>query len=67
MVTTLYINKMSRSVDFTYKYEEIDGTAKELRYSVEIPYRDDVKELSHRILATEMPPLRRYLELDSGE
>lgn len=60
------MSTMSRQVDFIHKYKGFDGSAKELRYSLDVPYREDPKELFHRIVATELGPIRRYLD-NTGE
>lgn len=57
---------MSKMAKFIYSFEDYDGTAKELCYSMDLPYKDDPKELFHRIVATELGPIRRYLD-NTGE
>lgn len=49
-------------VDFKYKFQDINGTTRELCYPLDIPYTEDPKELVHRIVASEMHPVMRYLD-----
>lgn len=53
---------MSTKIDFVYNFKDIDGSAKELRYPLEIPYTNDVTELKHQIVASEMRPIMKFLE-----
>lgn len=51
-----------RKVEFLYKFTNIDGKTKELCYPLDIPYTEDAKELCHRIVASEMHPVMKYLD-----
>ncbi|GAB0087465.1 protein C12orf4 [Sergentomyia squamirostris] len=49
---------------FVYTYKNYDGSEKTLKYPIEIPYRDNCAELAHRIVATELDPVMKYLDAD---
>uniref|UniRef100_A0A8D8BGN9 Protein C12orf4 homolog n=1 Tax=Culex pipiens TaxID=7175 RepID=A0A8D8BGN9_CULPI len=54
----------SKVVDFRYEYQNCDDTMAKLVYPVEIPFRGQVPELAHRIVAERMDPIMKFLCAD---
>lgn len=50
--------------NFTYEYNHFgrDEGRKSLSYEITIPYLDNVNELSHRIVASEMDSMMNFLD-----
>lgn len=54
-------------VDFVYNYKNYDGQSATITYPIQIPFKDDYKELSHRIIKERMDEMMEILdENESG-
>lgn len=59
------MNAQSKKVvNFVYEYENFDKTEASLEYPIEIPYTENYRELSYRIVAEKMNQMMKFLEAE---
>lgn len=55
-----------KQVNFVYNFKNYDGKEAQISYPIEIPYVEDYRELSHRIVAEKMHQMMTFLDEHKG-
>lgn len=57
----------NKTVQFIYNFQNFDGQPLRIEYSIALPYRGDVRELSHEIVSKQMDPVMKMLDAHEGD
>lgn len=57
----------NKTVQFVYNFQNFDGQPFKIEHPIVLPYRGDVRELSHEIVAKEMDPVMKMLDAHEGD
>lgn len=57
----------NKTVQFIYNFQNFDGQPLKLEHPIILPYRGDVRELSHEIVSKQMDPIMKMLDAHEGD
>lgn len=57
----------NKTVQFIYNFQNFDGQPSKIEHPIVLPYRGDVRELSHEIVSKEMDPIMKMLDAHEGD
>lgn len=54
-------------MQFVYNFQNFDGQPSRIEYPIVLPYRGDVRELSHEVVSKQMDPIMTMLDAHEGD
>ncbi len=57
----------NKTVPFVYNFQNYDGQPSRIEYPISLPYRGDIRELSHEVVAKQMDPIMKMLDAHEGD
>lgn len=56
----------NKTVQFVYNSQNYDGQPSRIEHPIVLPYRGDVRELSHEVVDKQMNPIMKMLDAHEG-
>lgn len=57
----------NKTVQFVYNFQNFDDQPTRIEYPVLLPYRGDIRELSHEVVSQQMDPIMKMLDAHEGD